>query len=357
MRKPTLSRKRRFTVTVFVMGALWLGTGITSFSQDSPADAPDAIGSLLAESAATRPSWLTVEGVLEVEAFSQSWGEDDSTDIVLATAELSIVAEPEEGIRGTLVLLWEEDGTDSVEVDVATVTLGGTDVFPLTLEAGRLYVPFGSFESLMVSDPLTLELGESRQTAAALTWSHSIVDVTVAVFSGELETDDTLENAAAAVTLSPLDGLRFGVSAVTDIGQGGLADAIDESLAEGASRDRIAGISAFVVAECGNFTLSAEYLGAAKRQKLVDGDDDAVRPRAWFVDLGYAFDDKWFVAARYEGSRDFLPKEMPELQFGAMVSCAIGEHATLSIEHLVGRFDDSALDDRQLTTVQLALTF
>jgi len=36
------------------------------------------------------------------------------------------------------------------------------------LTAGQLYVPFGAFETGLISDPLTLEIGETRESTVLL---------------------------------------------------------------------------------------------------------------------------------------------------------------------------------------------
>lgn len=43
---------------------------------------------------------------------------------------------------------------NSVGIDEADITLGGTDDIPVYLKAGRLYVPFGNFETNMISETL-----------------------------------------------------------------------------------------------------------------------------------------------------------------------------------------------------------
>ena len=151
----------------------------------------------LAESAAGE--WEGMElapgvglGVLvEVEASHEKQGDEDRSDVNVSTFEVGLDAEPMEGVRGEAALLWEEGESDSLDVDVAFVEVGGTEAMPVTVSAGRMYLPFGAFNSFMVSDPLTLELGETRETAIALSgewrgftaWAGAFAGRDVALFA------------------------------------------------------------------------------------------------------------------------------------------------------------------------------
>jgi len=54
-----------------------------------------------------------------------------------------------------------------------TITLGNMEMFPVYLTAGKMYVPFGNFESNMIQDPVTLEIGETRESAGQVGFEHS----------------------------------------------------------------------------------------------------------------------------------------------------------------------------------------
>ena len=56
----------------------------------------------------------------------------------------------------------------SIVVDGAVITLGNTEKNPVYLAAGKMAVPFGNYETQMISDPLTLEIGETAEDALQL---------------------------------------------------------------------------------------------------------------------------------------------------------------------------------------------
>ena len=298
-------------------------------------------------------------GVLvEVEASLEEQDGEERSDVNVATFEVGLEAEPMEGVRGEAALLWEEE--EDVDIDMAIIELGGTEAVPLVLSAGRMYLPFGAFNSLMVSDPLTLELGETRETAVALSGEWKGFTAWAGAFAGELEDAEEVAKGAAALAWSPAEGLTLGVSVLSDLGEGGgYVDDLNEMLEGGGTYADAAGVSAFVHLELDTLTVAAEYLGAADDLEWtdVDGETAAVRPQAWHVDMAWAFADDWTAAVRYEGSKEFKTDEMPEHQSGAALFWQVHELATIGAEYLYGTFDDEATDDRQLATVQLALEF
>ncbi len=300
---------------------------------------------------------ITLDGLLEISGVHEDW-EDKTSDLNLDTVEFSLSAELREGLRGEVVFLWEEEADEDVVVDSAVIEYGGTEAFPVVLGAGRMYLGFGSFNSMMVSDPLTLSLGEIRTTALSAFYAYSPVSLWGAVFGGEREDDDGIDNAAVALSFSPINEVLIGVSAVTDVGEGGYADEIDEVLGEGGAYERAAGLSTFFYADLEWVVLSAEYLAAAEDLAFtsVDGEVSACRPKAWFIEIGRVFTESWSGALRYEGSRSFMPEEMPERQFGGVLSYAFNEFAVLSGEYLFGEFDVD-VEDRHLATLKLAVSF
>ena len=299
-------------------------------------------------------------GVLvEAEASYEKVGGENSSDLHVTTFEVSLEADPMEGVRGEAALLWEEGDSDSLDVDVAFIELGGTETMPIALSVGRMYLPFGAFNSFMVSDPLTLELGETRETAAALSGEWNSFTAWAGAFAGERADVDGIENVAAALSWAPVEGLRMGLSVLSDLGEGGYADDLNDILADGGSAPKTVGISAFLFLEHGAWSLSAEYLGAAEDLEWTNGEGEptSLRPQTWQLDVAYAFSETWRGAIRYEGSREFKADEMPEHQGGAALFWQINPVATIGAEYLYGIFEDEEANDRHLATLQLALEF
>jgi hypothetical protein len=109
------------------------------------------------------PSGLSINGIVQIEArFNEDYDGNDSSDFVADEVGVAIEAQVHKMAKAQISFLYEEGATD-LEIDEAFVTLGQSKAY---LAVGQLYVPFGNFESHLISDPLTLELGEAREKAA-----------------------------------------------------------------------------------------------------------------------------------------------------------------------------------------------
>ncbi|MDD2942613.1 MAG: LbtU family siderophore porin [bacterium] len=107
--------------------------------------------------------------MIEIEAgWHRDYEQHSSSDIILATTELEIHAEPSEFATGHVLFLYEEDTTEPMALDEAVLDLHYGEDLQIALTGGKFYLPFGNYDSNMISDPLTLELGEINQSALML---------------------------------------------------------------------------------------------------------------------------------------------------------------------------------------------
>jgi len=306
---------------------------------------------------------LTVGGLVEVEAAAGREQGEDVSDLSLATLELGVTAEVSDWVRGDVVLLWEEEETEPVDLDVATVTLGGTAQYPFRLEAGKLYVPFGTFNSHFVSDPLVLELGETRASAAVAGYDGGMVQLRLGAFNGDLDADgddDQVDDWVAALTLAPAAWISAGAYWMSDLGESdGLQEGL-EAAVEGTDEiaglpyDDAGGAGGFVSLQFEPFALEAEYLTALDEFEAGLLDPATAKPMAWNTELAWATTDALEFAVRYEGSDEF--PGLPETQYGACATFALTDGTTLALEYLHGEYEGGT-DDRDVATAQLAVEF
>lgn len=312
---------------------------------------------------------IQLSGLVEVEAGYErvelnEGGSDESSDLVLATVELGVEVSLNDYLSGHVLLLWEEDETEPVDVDEAVISLNGGERLPLYVNAGKMYVPFGRFESHFVSDPLTLELGETNETAVELGFASAGFDLSLSLFNGDVDEIDENNHinslVAKAVYSLPEDriaglALSLGMSWISNLAD---SDALEEEIAVDALDDKVDGFGAFVsLAVAERLFIEAEYLGAlrsfAAGELAFDG-GEALRPETWNLEVGYQLRDDLQMAVKYEGGKD-LADFLPEEQYGAVVAYQLFEPLTLALEYLYGEFDND--DERDLVTAQLALEF
>ncbi|MFO7971556.1 MAG: LbtU family siderophore porin, partial [Desulfobacterales bacterium] len=220
---------------------------------------------------------ITLSGLIEAEAYYEDYDDDDSgendedsSDITLATVELGVDVDIIKHVKGHLLFLWEEDDTEPVDVDEGYITLDGEDVVPLYLNVGKFYVPFGNFESHFISDPLTLELGETRESALTAGYVNEWMNVSVSAFNGDIDEigeDNHIETYVAAASFSVPDevisnfGIRAGVSYISNIAD---SDSLQDEIDAGVGiRDYVDGFNAFLsISYMDKLFFDFEYLGA-----------------------------------------------------------------------------------------------
>ena len=312
--------------------------------------------------------------LIEVEASYEDYNfhdpsvrDTDTSDLVLATVSIGFDVDIAKHVNGSLFFLYEEDDTEPMDVDEGIITIDGEDVVPLYVNFGKMYVPFGRFESYFIRDPLTLELGETNESAVVAGFRNDLVELSIGAFNGDIdETGDEnhIDNylASAIFTLPettlPNFGLTAGISAISNIADSDNLQTVGTGVSAATIKNHIRGFNTFIVASLlDRFFFNAEYLGAIddfEAGELSFDSGKAYRPGVWTVELACGITDRLNFAVCYEGSNDcgdFLPKK----QFGGVVSYDLFKNTSVALEYLYGKFENK--DTRHLMTTQLAIEF
>ncbi|MCM2265540.1 MAG: LbtU family siderophore porin [Desulfuromonadales bacterium] len=300
---------------------------------------------------------FTLHGLIEVEASRlHPEGGDDDDDLRLSTVQIGLDAEITPWLGGHVIGLWEEADTEPMVIDEAVLSL--TSPWELVgqtpaLHLGRQYLPFGRFDSAMISDPLTLELGETHTTAGLLALTGERWSATVGAFEGSVDDgDEGLDSWVAAVEATPLEGVTVGASWISDLAESDAQLVADE----GFYREEVAGWSAFVTVQHGSLGLTAEYLVAAEsfeaEQVEAGGDLTGERPEAWNLEFSWQVTEKLQLAGRYEEANSY---QADLHRYGATVSRGLCDYALLAVEYLNARAEGEA--PAHTVTAQLAVEF
>lgn len=317
---------------------------------------------------------ISLSGVIEVEAgyedfdFNDPAEDDDkSSNISVATVELGVDVDIVKHVKGHVLFKYEDD--EDVFVDEAIIIIDGLDVLPLYLNIGKLFVPFGYFESHFICDPLTLELGETRESAVVAGFANDMFNLSLGVFNGDVkETDGDdkhIDNfvSRAVFTLpegSVSDlGLMAGASYISNIADSNdLQDYLGEEYGVDEIKDYIPGWSIFLSASFREiFFLEAEYVASSDGFEKADLDlepGESFEPRAWNFELAWVFSEDLEIAARYGGSDNAL-EFIPKKQYGMALTYSLFNNTSLSFEYLYGAFDND--DERDAFTAQVAVEF
>ncbi|MBK1731421.1 LbtU family siderophore porin [Thiococcus pfennigii] len=289
---------------------------------------------------------IEIAGLVEVEVGYVSPYEGDSeSDIILATVELAISSQVNDWVEVGVAFLYEEDETD-LEVDVAYITLANPDVSPVFLTAGQIYVPFGAYETNLVSDPLTLEIGETRETAAQLGFVHEEFFGSVYVFNGDNKIDGENEIGSWGANLGLAHeeedrAWAFGAGYISDLGDSdSLHDLIYDNLAAVGIDDpseRTGGWTIHAMGALGPVSLIGEYLSATEEfdADALSFNGKGAKPSAWNIEAGYGFEvmgRESVAAVAYQGTREALGIELPKERWLVGWSVEIFDNTALSFE-------------------------
>jgi hypothetical protein len=280
---------------------------------------------------------------VEVEAsYHSPYIGDNESDVILATFEPSISAQVNDWVAAGASLLYEEDATD-LEVDTGFITIGNGDVSPLFLTAGQIYIPFGAFESNMVSDPLTLEIGETRESALQLGFEQQGLGGSVYVFNGTNKKDGknqigtwgaNLGYAQETSTLSWAAGLGY----ISDLGDSEtLQEIIMDTTGSNTISDRTGGWTLNANAQLGAFNLIGEYLAATERfaNGTVPWKLTGAKPAAWIIEFGYNFDlvgKEATMALGYQSTEEALALGLPKDRWMLGLSLDVMDRTALAFE-------------------------
>lgn len=282
--------------------------------------------------------YVNLGGALEVEAFRKDDFFEDRTisDIVLETAELDFEITLVDWAKGLLSIEWEPD-REVVRIKEGFITLGGTDCFPYFLIAGKIFIPFGmgtgavTGDTLSVTDPLTIEIFESREDVIMIGEKWNGFHATLYIYNGDTNRrprSDHIEQYGAS--------LRYGIerpdskfsfhagfdmmSSVFD------TDALSEEIPEALFADAIPGYALHMKYFNQGFSFIAEFNGAFRHTNVfIDEKHFWMAPKAWQIEFGYQkelYCRPTYVAFNYSHSYDlagFFPQKRYLISVGRWI--------------------------------------
>lgn len=334
-----------------------------------------AVGPVLAADMSSR---ATVGGLIEVEVNSgEIIDRGDASDPIkeygdvrLATVELTADAKVTDNVTAHLLLLHEDDATEPMEVDEGTIRV---DLSPATyLSAGRMYVPFGAFETNMISDPLTLDLAQMREAAVQFGVQSGYWNASAYMFNG-----DTIKTSTASRGDDPLQhfGVKVGFAMenenyTLDLGAGyvnsiGDSNNLQELLVATTLEHYVAGYALNALYKSGPVSVIAEYIHSDQfKLGELEYQGQGAEPVALNVELGYSFlfDGKASgIAIGYQATDEAVALPVPKAAVLVGLSHTVFDNTTLKFEinHFVDYDSSEGGSGRSATmmTAQLGVTF
>jgi hypothetical protein len=295
---------------------------------------------------------IAIGGVIEGLASSSNsdaWSGNNSSDIVLDTLEIGISASAGDWVTGNVLFLYENASDDNLNIDEAYIAIANPDKTPVFAQIGRLYTPFGNFESHMISDPTTLTLAETREDViqVGINMDNGFYSSTY-LFNGDAEKtgknnqiDNFGANLGYAIETDSMS-LDVGLGYINNIAT---SDSLQDLVANnpnGSINDYIGGLSVHAVAVFGQINLIGEYISAMdyfEANELSSINNNKLKPRAWNLEAAYNFsmlEKDVTIAIAYQKTRDmYFDNETTdyfEKAWLASISLAMYENINLSAE-------------------------
>ncbi|BBO78594.1 hypothetical protein DSCW_60110 [Desulfosarcina widdelii] len=312
---------------------------------------------------------IALSGLIELEAGYVSTDpavgdSTDESDIAVSSVELGINAKVVKHVFGHVLFKYEDD--EDVFVDEATITFSGEDVVPAYLTAGKMYVPFGNFETHMISDPLTQTIAETRESAIQVGMETGGFYGSAFIFNGDVdeagEDDNHIDNFGANAgytmetdTFTIYTGISY-INNLVDADNWG--DVIDE---EGLTLDEYAaGVGTYAIVGVGPITFIGEYITALDDIKWIDGTDARINEgeiSAWNLEVGYAFaiGEREAAAAVALQGTDNAQNRLPETRYLGTFGLEIFKYTNLAVEYSHSEYENN--DEEDAFIAQLAIEF
>ncbi|TNF55147.1 MAG: LbtU family siderophore porin [Gammaproteobacteria bacterium] len=308
--------------------------------------------------------YLQLNGLIEAGwVYTNPYAGSSKDEGIISTLDLVMTFQPHPWVKVQASGLYQDNGRAPLELDVAQLRVGPPEG-TWFVDGGQFYLPFGRYDSSMVSDPLTLELGETREIGGGLGFALDPFFGAAYAFEGEQHEGGGQSSNAWGLEVGfagqvGAHSLTLALGYLSDLGD---SDRLREVVEDG---DRVGGLAASLLFEAGSWTLIGEYVTATERFNLGAGEALAEQqPSAWMLEAGYGFDlfrKPAQIALGYQGSAEALALELPAARWLATFNLAIYDYTTVQLEYVhdqdYGASEGGTGDSGNGFTAQVAIAF
>ena len=326
---------------------------------------------------------LDISGAIEVEINS---GKDHTaakgSDIVLATFALAFDAQINDNVSAHVVILHEDDSFDPPVIDEGIISISSNSMF---LNAGRMFVPFGNFESHMISDPLTKQIALTQEAAVEVGIETGGLRASVYAFNGGADQittatpddNDVIDDFGISIGYSVKTGstnMDFGFDYINNMAEtDGLEGAIigggpGGGGGGGTIEEHTAGMALHAIINMDALTFIIEHVTAADDFNLLDADFNGAKasPSASNIEVAYTMDmggQEMTIAVAHQSTSDMDPGNigMPETSNMLSVSTTVAGDVGLAVEFSNASdyetADGGTGESGSMLTAQLAVEF
>ena len=323
----------------------------------------------MGSTAALAEPTLEIGGAVEVEINS---GKDHTaskgSDIALATVELGFDAQINENVSAHILILHEGDADGAPVIDEGVISITNGSMF---FNAGRMYVPFGDFESNMISDPLTLEIAETQEVAIQLGFATGGLHASIYAFNGGADKNevdsDVIDDFGISLSYSmesDSTNLDVGFDFINNMAE---TDGIEGALGGALIAEHTAGIALHAIINIDNLALIIEHVTSADDFNTADisFNGEKASPSASNIEVAYTMNmgrRDLTIAVAAQSTADVDPSAgLPESRTMLSVSTTIAGNVGLGVEFANASdyetADGGSGESGGMFTAQLAVEF
>ena len=306
---------------------------------------------------------LDLSGLIQLEArYNNDFDEVNTSDFAVDMLSLGLEAEVHKWVTGKISFIYMEGITDFTVAE-AKITLGNTELSPVYLTLGQLYIPFGNYKSHMVSFPLTVEIALIKNQAALIGAEINDVYATVYGFNGssqDVAAKDVIDKYGINVGFAQETdqyNLDVGIGYITDISDSfGFTKAV--GITSLVNYEPVSSLATYLLLDIGAVSFIGQYV-------TVLNQFNGAEPKAWNVEFGYTLPivgKETTFAVSYQGLEEIgLALELPKRRYLTTASVEIFDKTTLSLEYAWDKDYDVAEGgtgkDAHSAILQLAVEF
>lgn len=310
-----------------------------------------------------------ISGLLDFRAISaEDFNGNKTSDMQLTTVELSVDAALQQLISGHIAFLYEEDNTD-FSLDEGTITLGPSAGKSFVF--GKMYLPFGRYDSLMVSDPQTLVLGETTETVMMLAVENPAGYGSIYIFNGdsiessELAAGDD-ETISGGFSMGRRQGEQYdiGIGYITNIADSNTLQELENGGTAGEVNKSVPGASIHLMIRSGNTTFLAEQVMALESfdsGDLGNAAPNGKKPVATNIEVGFVRDGGAMLAFAYQTTEDAQFIGLPKSVTAVTMRKEVISGASMALEYAqIEDYETSAGGSGKtadVITLQVAMEF
>ncbi len=286
---------------------------------------------------------LSIEGVVELESFSQNKPSDNDTGAALATIEVKIEAPINPWAQAHILLLHEDGSEQDLILDESFISFS-FEQSTIKITAGKQIIPFGRFESYMISDPLTLEMAETKNNAIISHFENGEFHGSIYFFKGDIQNNSRYKSKMGthmgySINKNDLH-IDFGLAYLSDLSESAsLLEYFEDEKSDLNTQHSVPGFAVNTLISTGDWHAIFEYISTTRKYNANDMTLDAkgAQPSSFHAEISHDLllvNRAFNFAIAIQGADQLVALDMPRNRNMVSASTALQPQVSVAIEYM-----------------------